>query len=313
MSEINQQAGKLIGIEVSASMLKAVSLDGTGRIADVHKALLSSQSAISAQLIDFVNSLKIKFGDFGKIGVAVPGLLNRTTNRISLSTNIPEQSEIDFAGEIKANAGIDVVLENDANSAAYGEYILGAGRGSRNVFYITLGIGVGGALIIDGKIWRGISGFAGEFGHITINSEGTRLEDVASAKNIVRRIKNRVHQDSTSSLRRIDESAITIADIVEAANNGDDFSQMMLERTGNYVGVGVASVINLLNIEKIVIGGEVMEAENLVLDAITHRAQELSFAPGFEVTQIVKGELDGFASAVGVALLSAEMQAESNF
>lgn len=307
MSEINQQAGKLIGIEVSASILKAVCLDGTGQVVDLHKALLDSQSGISAQLMDFVNNLKTKFGDFGKIGVAVPGLLNRTTNRISLSTNIPEQSEIDFAGEIKAHTGVDAVLENDANSAAYGEYILGAGRGSRNIFYVTLGAGVGGALIIDGKIWRGISGFAGEFGHITINSEGTRLEDVASAKNIVRRVKNRVHQDSTSSLRQVDESAITIADIVEAANNGDDFSQMMLERTGNYVAIGVASVINLLNIEKIVIGGEVMEAENLVLDAITHRAQELSFAPGFEVTQIVKDELDGFASAIGVALLSAEM------
>jgi glucokinase len=306
MSEINQQAGKLIGVEVSTSMLKAVCLDGTGQVTDLREALLSSESTISAQLIDFVNNLKTQFGDFGKIGVAVPGLLNRTTKRVTFSANIPEQAEIDFAGEIKANTGIDVVLENDANAAAYGEYILGAGRGSRDIFYVTLGAGVGGALIIDGKLWYGASGFAGEFGYITINSEGTRLEEVASANNIVRRIRNRVHQDNTSSLRKIDEKAITIAHIVEAANNGDDFSQLMLERTGNYVGTGVASVINLLNIEKIVIGGEIMEAENLVLDAITHRAQELSFVPGFEATQIVKGELNKLASAAGVALLSAE-------
>lgn len=306
MSEINQQAGKLIGVEVSTSMLKAVCLDGTGQVTDLREALLNSESTISAQLIDFVNNLKTQFGDFGKIGVAVPGLLNRTTKRVTFSANIPEQSEIDFAGEIKANTGIDVVLENDANAAAYGEYILGAGRGSRDMFYVTLGAGVGGSLIIDGKLWYGASGFAGEFGYITINSEGTRLEEVASANNIVRRIRNRVHQDNTSSLRKIDEKAITISHIVEAANNGDDFSQLMLERTGNYVGTGVASVINLLNIEKIVIGGEIMEAENLVLDAITHRAQELSFEPGFEATQIVKGELNKLASAAGVALLSAE-------
>lgn len=306
MSEINQQAGKLVGVEVSATMLKAVCLDGTGKVTNLHEYLLNRESAISNQLTDFVNDLKSRFGDFGKIGIAVPGLLNRNTGRVTFSANIPEQSEIDFAGEIKANTGIEVFLENDANAAAYGEYILGAGRGSRNMFYVTLGDGIGGALIINGKIWHGASGFAGEFGYITINSEGTRLEEVASSKNIVRRIRNRVHQDPTSSLRKINEEKITISDIVKAANAGDDFSQMMLERTGNYVGTGVASVINLLNIEKIIIGGEIMEAENLVLGAITHRAQELSFEPCFEATQILKGELDGLASAVGVALLSAE-------
>lgn len=306
MSEINQQAGKLIGVEVSTSMLKAVCLDGTGQVTDLHESLLNGESPVAAQLVDFVNNLKEKFGDFGKVGIAVPGLLNRITNRVTFSANIPEQAEIDFAGEIKTNTGIDVVLENDANAAAYGEYVLGAGRGSRDMFYVTLGAGVGGALIIDGKIWHGASGFAGEFGYITINSEGTRLEEVASAGNIVRRIRNRVHQDNTSSLRKIDEAAITIADIVEAANNGDDFSQMMLERTGNYVGTGVATVINLLNIEKIVIGGEIMGAENLVLDAVAHRAQELSFEPCFQATQILKGDLGGLASAVGVALLSTE-------
>ena len=78
------------------------------------------------------------------------------------------------------------MVENDANAAAYGEFLLGAGRGSRNMFYATIGTGVGGAIIFDGKIWRGASGFAGEFGHIAIDSEGLKLEDVASIRNIVR-------------------------------------------------------------------------------------------------------------------------------
>lgn len=306
MSEIVQQAGKLVGVEVSTSMLKAVCLNEAGQITDLREALLNADSTIFAQLIDFINSLKDQFGGFEKIGVAVPGLVNRTTKRVTFSANIPEQSEIDFANEIKANTGIDALLENDANAAAYAEYMLGAGRGIRDIFYITLGAGVGGALIIDGKIWRGASGFAGEFGYIAIDSEGTRLEDVASAKNIVRRVRSRVHQDNTSSLKDIDESALTLAHIVEAANNGDDISRLMLERTGNYIGVGVASIINLLNIERIVIGGEILEAENLVLDAITNRARGLSFEPGFAATQIVKGELNRQAAAVGVALLSAE-------
>jgi glucokinase len=93
---------------------------------------------------------------------------------------------------------------------------------------------------------------------------------------------------------------------VQAAKNDDDFAQMMLERTGTFVGMAVASVINLLNIEKIVVGGKILQAEHLVLDAIVQRAKELSFPPSFEATQIVEGELGEDAAAVGVALISAQ-------
>jgi len=310
ISETNQQAEKLVGVEVSAAKLKAVCLDGTGNVADFYKVPLNPEIEISGQLIDFIGELKPRYGDFAKIGIAVPGLFDRASNRVRFSTHIPEQPEIDFADEIKAKTGVDAIIENDANAAAFGEYTLGAGRGSRDMFYVTLGAGVGSAIIFDGKIWRGASGFAGEFGFIPVNSDGLKIEEVASTRNIIRRIKNRFHQDSTSSLVKIvmvDEDAITISDVVRAANNGDDFAQMMLERTGSYVGMGVANIINLLNVERIVIGGEVLEAENLVLEAITQRAKEFSFAPCFEATRILKGELDGMAAAVGVALLSAEM------
>jgi hypothetical protein len=185
-------------------------------------------------------------------------------------------------------------------------FVLGAGRGSRDLFYVTLGAGIGGALIFDGKIWRGASGFAGEFGQVAINSDGMKLEDVASSANIVRRTRSRFHQDSTSSLNQLDEEEIRLKDVVRAAQNDDDFARLMLERTGTYVGTAIASVINLLNIERIVVGGVIMQAEHLVLDAIIKRAKELSFAPSFEATHIVGGEIGANAAAVGVALLSRE-------
>jgi predicted NBD/HSP70 family sugar kinase len=99
---------------------------------------------------------------------------------------------------------------------------------------------------------------------------------------------------------------LQISDIVQAANGGDGFSGMMLERTGSYVGTAIANVINLLNIEKIVVGGEVMETGGIVLDAISKSAKELSFKPSFETTRIVAGELGEWATAIGAALLSAE-------
>jgi glucokinase len=198
-----------------------------------------------------------------------------------------------------------VTFENDANAAAYGEYVLGAGRGSHNIFYATLGTGVGGAFIFEGEIWRGAAGFAGEFGYVPINSEGMRLEEVASSANIIRRTRSRFHQDNTSSLVDIDENLMTISDIVTAAVAQDDFAKLMLERTGNYVGTAVASVINLLNIERIIVGGEIMQAGTIVLESIIARARELSFSPSFASTVIAAGELGSNASAAGAALLAA--------
>jgi glucokinase len=304
MSEAVNNAEKLIGVEVTTSALKAVCLEADGNLLDSHSVVLIRGKDVIPQIVDFVKGLREKFGDFGKVGITFPGLIRSESRSLAFSTYFPELQDINIAGEIENATGLKVFIKNDANAAAFGEYKVGAGRGSRNMFYVTLGIGVGGALIFDGEIWRGVSGFAGEFGYLAIDADGTRLENVASATNIVRRTRQRFHQDSTSSLGDLPEEEITVAHVVRAAKDGDDFAQLMLERTGNYVGMAIAGVINLLNIEKIVIGGEVMQTEHLVLDAIINKAQEFSFKPSFETTQIVTGELGSKAAAIGVALLS---------
>ncbi len=306
MSESLMNTEKLIGVEVSKSAFKAVCVDKDGTLSDVFKVSIDDGREVFTQLNDFIGELKNRFGGFEKLGVAVPGLIHRQTKRIAFSNHNPEHENIDFLGELEAATGLKITIENDANAAAYGEFLLGAGRGSRDMFYITLGMGIGGALIFDGKIWHGAAGFAGEFGQIAVNSDGMKLEDVASAANIVRRTRSRFHQDSTSSLNRLDEEEIRLADVISAAQKEDDFARLMLKRTGTYVGTAVAGVINLLNIEKIVVGGKIMQAEHLVLDAIIYRARELSFAPSFAATQIVESELGENAAAVGAALLSSE-------
>jgi len=296
----------MVGIEASVSSFRAVCLDGAGEIVGTETSAFDASAGTLPQLETFISGLKHKFGPFDRIGVAVPGLIRRESGRVAYSAHIPEHSAIDLADEIEKTTGIKAVVENDANAAAYGELKLGAGRGSSNLFYATLGVGVGGALILDNHIWRGVSGFAGEFGYVAINSDGMRLEDVASAANIVRRTRTRFNRDSTSSLNKLDEEQISIYKIVEAAENGDDFASLMLERTGNYVGTAIATVINLLNIEKIVIGGEIMHAGHLVLDAVVRRARELSFGPSFENADIAAGELGENAAAVGAALIANE-------
>jgi glucokinase len=305
-NETSKISEKLVGVEISNSVFRAVCLNAAGNLLDSNKVLFDRSQLNLPQLTDFINQLRTHFGSFERIGIAVPGLIRQDTKRVAFSTYIPEHSGLDLTGELESATGLKLTIENDANAAAYGEFRLGAGRASNDMFYATLGRGVGGAFIFDGKIWRGASGFAGEFGYIAVNSEGMKLEDVASMTNIVRRTRSRFHQDSTSSLSQLTEEQITLSDIVREAKNNDDFAQMMLKRTGMYVGTAIASVINLLNIEKIVVGGEIMQAEHLVLNAIIQRARKLSFAPSFEKTQIVEGELGENAAAVGAALLANE-------
>jgi glucokinase len=305
-SENTDGSVKVIGIEVTGSECIAVCLATDGSVIGAERMQVANPDDSVAEVARFAGELKKKFGPIERIGVAVPGLIRRETSRVAYSARIPSHEGIDIAAKIESATGLKTVLENDANAAAFAEYKLGAGRGSKHMFYATIGTGVGGAFIIDGRIWHGAAGFAGEFGYVAVNSDGMRLEEVSSGENIVRRTRARLHQDNTSSLNRIGEQSLTIDDILGAAVADDDFARLMLERTGNYIGTAVASVINLLNIETIVIGGPTMLAGNVLLNAIIRSARELSFSPSFESTLILAGELGERAGASGAALLSVQ-------
>lgn len=304
MAETQSPQRKSLGIEVSSSILNGVHIDEGGTIARTYRKEFDASTDTVEQVAALVSEVKGDVGGLDGVGIAVPGLIHGETKRVAFSTSMPSHSEVDLARGIFEATGLQTTIENDANAAAFAEFRLGAGRDSNNLFYATLGDGVGGAFIFDGQIWRGKSGFAGEFGYVAINSEGMRLEDVASSSNIVRRTRNRMRQDNTSSLSSLDEYKLRINDILTAAETEDDLAKMMLERTGEYVGTAIASVINLLNIETIVLGGELMDAGHHVIDAVVGRAKELSFGPSFASTRIVAGTLGRNAAAAGVALIA---------
>jgi len=306
MTDNPGQIRNSLGIEVAASVLNAVLVDERGVIAQTYRKESIPGTGTVENVAAFVNEIRAEANGIEVLGIAVPGLVQSDTRRVAFSASIPQHAEIDLTAGICEATGLKTTVENDANAAAFGEFRLGAGRESRDLFYATLGHGVGGAFIINGGIWRGKSGFAGEFGYVAINSEGMRLEDVASAANIVRRTRNRMRQDSTSSLSGLDENEIVIGDILRAAEVEDDLAQMMLERTGEYVGTAIATVINLLNVETIVIGGELMDAGHFVLDPVISRARELSFGPSFASTRIVAGTLGRNAAAAGAALIAGD-------
>ena len=308
MTKFNNWAGKLIGLELCPNAVIAVAVEPDGKVFDSATTAFERGTNAFGPLAENIRELAANSPGVITIGLALPGLIDREAGRVAHSSLVSLENGIGLAEALKAETGVSVVLENDANAAAVAEHLVGAGRGATNLFYVTLGEGVGGALIINGEVFRGDAGFAGEFGNIAINSEGMRLEEIASAASIVRRTRNRIHQDSTSSLSRLNENRIDIDAIVNAANAEDDFAMMMLERTGTYVGTAVASVVNMLNIERIVIGGAVMQAGNIVLEPIIERAREFSYSPSFRRTSIVAGELGPLAAAIGAALTAEQKQ-----
>jgi glucokinase len=302
-----------VGIDVSGPSLRAALVANDGSILDRRQADLQRDNLVQ-QVARIVSDLRDVVPSIAAMGIGIPGLVNRQTDRVLVSTDLPIVVHSDIHSELRAATGLRVELENDANAAAYGEYMAGAGRGSRDMFYVTIGEGIGGAIILGGKLWTGASGFAGEFGHITIAAEdGIEcvcgnigcLETVASAPNIVRRSHERLNRDSTSSLSRLSlNREFTADDVAREAKAGDDFAALMLERTGKYIGAAIGSVINLLNIERIVLGGGVMEAGDLILKPIIKEAQRRAFQPCFEVTQIVTASLGTDAVSAGAALLA---------
>lgn len=301
-----------IGIELTGSRLSGAIVDSNGQIKKRAETAIDG-SGLALQINAMVADLKAGDQNIGGVGIAIPGLVNRQSDRVIASSFLPSTVSNNLHTELTEATGLRIELENDANAAAYGEYMAGAGRGSRDMFYITIGQGIGGAIILDGKLWTGSSGFAGEVGHITIDTEGAEclcgnrgcLETVASAPNIVRRANERLNRDSTSSLSRLAlNKDFTADDMAREATEGDDFALMMLERTGKYIGTGVASVINLLNIERIVLGGGVMQAREIILNPVIQEAKRRAFQPCFEATEILAASLGPDAATIGAAMLA---------
>ncbi|MFL6469122.1 MAG: ROK family protein [Pyrinomonadaceae bacterium] len=296
-----------VGIAVSSRSLRIATVrESDGGAFSLDQRPLQVDLPISEQIKGYIRGLSVDPEKLPPVCIAVPGMVERSTSRI-VESRIPELTGLNFANEFSDLNGGNVLIENDANAATFAEFEVGAGKGSLNIFCAILGEGVGSGLILEGGLWRGHNGFAGELGSIIVDEEESmRLEELVSVSNIVRRTRNRFHQDSTSTLNRLREENISFEDILAAAEVGDDFARLMLDRTGTYIGSAIASVINLLNVEKIVLAGEVIRAGRFVIEAVIDQARLRTSQLAFNSTEIVLSELNENAGAIGAALIASK-------
>jgi glucokinase len=314
-----------IGLDVGRTIRGALVRDD-GTIFKQQKVVaeVSDPRLFIAQLVGVINDLQISAEAQGRaaaVGIGWAGLVNQSAQRIEVTPNIVDLSAFDLHDEIEQATGLSVVFDNDANVAAYGEWRSGAAQGFKDVFYITVGTGIGSGLILGGQLQRGCRGFAGEFGHFKIGLDGLEcacgstgcLETVASGPNIVRRVREQLFSDpafSVSRLARDMEGILTCERVFQAAMERDQLAIVVLKETAKILGAAVASVINLLNIEVVVMGGGVMAAGDLILRYIRREVQKDAIAPAQQCCKIVMAKLGQDAGIIGAALLARDASQE---
>jgi len=205
-------------------------------------------------------------------------------------------------------------VENDANAAAYGEAWAGAGRGARCSIMLTLGTGIGGGIVIDGKLWRGVNDAGAELGHMTIKYDGRRcncgipgcIETYASASAVARRMKEAVEAGGQSSLRDaiLAGEAVDAERIHEAAIAGDALSREVVEETGRLLGIAITSIVHIFNPDVVILHGGLVNAGEMLFEPLRAKVNELCFGAALEGLSILPSALGGDAGVVGAAGLA---------
>jgi glucokinase len=243
------------------------------------------------------------------LGAAVPAILNLAEEKIDRAPNLPMLDGVPFRLLLQKALGINVILENDATAAAIGEHWLGASRECESSICVTLGTGVGGGIMLDGRPVRGPDGTAGEIGHICVEPNGHPcgcgswgcIEQYASATAVVRMASELIaeHGSSLSSTK-----PFTAKDVYEAAKQGDKAAIATLQRMGSYLGLTLAGLVNSLNPEAIVIAGGMSAAWDMFIDETRGQITKRAFrVPALRV-KLVRAELGDDAGILGVASLA---------
>ncbi len=249
--------------------------------------------------------------DVAGVGIGSPGPLDRGTGTVIDTPNLGWRN---FPlRDLIANAvKLPATLDNDAICATYGEWWLGAGRGTKTLVGVTLGTGIGGGIVIDGEIFHGASDSAGEVGHMTIDSNGRKcncgnygcLEAYASGPAIALRAREGIEAGAQSVLPDLVEGkleTITAATVYEAVLLGDQYANEVMRETAKFLGAGIASLVNVLNPEMVVIAGGVTQAGDHLFVPLRAEVRRRAFASAVQACRIVSAELQGTAGVIGAA------------
>ena len=267
-------------------------------------------ATIEAVIADTMSATGAARGDFIGVGIGAPGPLDRQRGLVIVAPNLGWK-DFPLRERISERVGLPATLDNDANCATVGEWWQGAARGARHVVGITIGTGIGGGLIIDGRLFHGASDVAGEIGHTTIELNGRYcmcgnygcLEAYASGPAIATRAREVLVRELTESLlpRLVngDLDRLTAQTVYDAAKSGDAVANEIVRDTARYLGVGIANLLNIVNPDVVVVAGGVTQAGDALFGPLRAEVRRRAFRPAVEGARIVPGGLPGTAGVVG--------------
>jgi glucokinase len=245
------------------------------------------------------------------IGIGAPGPLDTERGVVLLTPNLG-WVDVPLRDRLAETLGLPAVLDNDANCAVLGECWVGSARGARHAIGMTIGTGIGGGLVLDGRLHHGAADCAGEIGHMTIDMDGRRcpcgnygcLEAYASGPAIAMRAIEEIRTGLESSLVALaggSVDAITAQTVFAGAKDGDQVARDVVRDTAHYLGAGVASLLNIFNPDLMVIAGGVTQAGDLLFEPLRREVARRAFRPAVESCRIVPGTLHGLAGVYGAA------------
>lgn len=303
----NRGAGYAIGIDIRVNDLFALLVDLEGNVIRERTVPLEDSSPDHAidQIRKMIHWLSKKapespYGIVG-IGIGVPGLVDEKS-RIVSAPNLG-WNNVAVQNLLISEFGENIHIDNEANAGAIGEKLYGAGRDAANLIYISIGVGIGSGMIVGGELYRGISNFSGEVGHMTVSENGPLCrcgnrgcwETLASEKALLDRAAQRWKDSSAAS----DEEGLDR--LLNLARAGDPDALSLLEETGKHLGVGLANLVNILNPELIVIGNRLSMAGDLLQEPMLHTLESRSLSYHMKKTQVAFAELGIRSTALGAA------------
>jgi glucokinase-like ROK family protein len=316
----NASAGSILGVDMGRTHLTIMLSDLAGEVIarrsgafDVDCGPEAGLPRLIGELRAFLDEHQVTWAQIVGVGVGMPGPMDASLQRTIAPPRMPGWDSVDVRGVLARELGVPIYLDNDANMGALGESRYGAGVGVADMAYIKIGTGIGGGLVMGGRVYRGSRGSAGEIGHVTVDEDGPLcdcgnrgcLETMAAAQAIVedaRQGLSLLRRNPRSSGLQGQLSASSdpdVADVIHAAQQGDPACLAALERAGAHIGVVLAGLVNLINPSLILIGGGLAGADDLMLDPIRRAVAARSFSIASAHLEIRAGALGDAAIALG--------------
>ena len=308
-----------IGIDVGGTNVKLALVSNEGKIIYSNSIPTHAEMGYEYTVNNIKEAISIllketenKPEDVQGIGFGFPGQVDYKSGIVRLAPNIPGWIDVPIANMIEEEFNIPTRVDNDVRCAALGELNFGAGQGCENLICITVGTGIGSGLIVNGKLVRGASNAAGEIGHIKLQmhdgpicgcGDTGCMEAFASGPSIVAMAENYIAGGKSTKYRELANPEITPYIVYEAAKAGDPVAKRIFAIMGEYIGIGLASVINLLNPEKVIIGGGVAASGDFLMDSIKETVKKRAMKIAGETVEIVPAQLGNTAGVIGASLL----------